>query len=144
MSVTFKYPFSTQYYNIILPGWRHVRIRCVQIPGCLGPPRIRTAAVVAASAGPGRRSHGAALAVQRSASQLQLLPVHLLLFVAQQLVHQHTREYAGQYTGDRDAEESPEAVRQRAVHRLAVRRSLKQHAGISLRRRRAVTRARSV
>lgn len=128
---------------IFIPGRCHIGVRSIQISRCLRPPRTRAPAIVAASAGSSRWSHGAALPVQRSASQLQLFPVHLLLFVTQQLVYQHAGEYAGQYTGHRDAEEGPQAVRQRAVHRFAVRSSLEQYAGIPLYLRRAVTRARS-
>lgn len=131
------------FHHIILPGWCHVRIRRVQISRCLGPPRARAPAIVTASAGSGRCSHGATLAVQRSTSQLQLLPVHLLLFVTQQLIHQHTREYAGQYTGHRDTEKSPQAIRKCAVHRIAVSGSLKQHSGIPFRWRCSVTCTRS-
>lgn len=126
-----------------IPGRCHIRIRRVQISRRLGPPRARAPAIVAASAGRGRCSHGATLAVQRSASQLQLLPVHLLLLVTQQLVHQHAREYAGQYTGHRDTEKSPQAVRKCAVHRFAVSSSLEQHSGIPFRWRCSVTCTRS-
>lgn len=67
--------------KIFSPGRRQIGIRRVQIPRCLGPPGVRAAAVIAAAAGSGRQSHGTSLAVQRSASELQLLPIHLLLLV---------------------------------------------------------------
>lgn len=49
---------------LYIPGRCHIRIRRVQISRRLGPPRARAPAIVAASAGRGRCSHGATLAVQ--------------------------------------------------------------------------------
>lgn len=126
-----------------IPRRRYVGVWCIQVPRRLGPPRARTAAIVAASAGSCRRSDGASLTVQRPASQLQLLPVHLLFLVTQQLVHQHARKYASKYTSHRDAEEGPQAVGQRAMYRFAMRCSFKQHPRIPFRLRCAVTRTRS-
>lgn len=130
------------------PGGREIGIGRVEVAGRLSPPGPDAAAVVAAAAGAGRpgpdQARGRALPVERPAAQLQLLPVHLLLLVAQQLVDQHAGEDAGQDARHRHAEEGAQAGVQRAVHRLAVRRTLEQYARVGgARLRRTVARARS-
>lgn len=139
-SFFFFIPSQSSFEKRDEPGRRQVGIRGVKISRRLGPPRARSSAIVAAAARPGRRPDAASLPVQRSASQFQLLPIHLLLLVTQQLVDEHAGKYAGEDTGHRDAEQGPEAGVQGAVHRLAVGRTLEQHSWISFRR--PVTRAR--
>lgn len=122
------------------PGRGQIGIRRVKIARRLRPPWAGAAAVVAAAARAARRPHAASLPVQRSAPQLQLLPIHLLLLVAEQLVDEHAGEYTGKDPGHRNAEQSSEAGVEGAVNRLAVRRPLEQNSWISFRR--PVTRAR--
>lgn len=122
------------------PGRCQVGIRRVKISRRLGPPRARAAAIVAATARSARRPNAASLPVQRSASQFQLFPIHLLLLVTQQLVDEHAGKYAGQDTGHRDAEQGSEAGVQGTVDRLAVGRTFEQDSWIPFRG--PVTRAR--
>lgn len=146
-----KHEFHHVYINkgAYLPSRGHIRIGSVQISRRLRPPGSNATAVVAASTGTGgsgvHQSGTGSLAVKRPAPELQLLPVHLLLLVAEQLVDEHAGEYAGQDAGDRDPEEGAKAGVESTVDCLAVGRSLEQDTGIRVSGLRGtVTRAGSV